>query len=132
MDSHSTAGRRARALAPRSHEARGVHELAVMESVVDAITEQVGDVKVAIVHLEIGELAGVDLDALQFCFDVCCRGTDLDGAELAIARIRGRARCRTCGIEGPMPHLGAPCRCGSFDRELTAGDELRLKDVEVL
>lgn len=109
-----------------------MHELAVMESVVDAIAEQLGDIKVAIVRLEIGELAGVDLDSLHFCFEVCSRGTELDGAELAIARVRGRARCRTCGVEGPMPHLGAPCACGSFDRELTAGDELRLKNVEVL
>ena len=109
-----------------------MHELAVMESVVEAIAEQLAGVQIALVRLEIGELAGVDHAALRFCFEVCSRGTDLAGAELSITRIPGRARCRACGISGSMTHLGAPCLCGSFDRELLTGDELRLKEVEVM
>jgi len=103
-----------------------------MESVVDRIAAQLRDVQIASVRLEIGELAGVDVDALRFCFDVCTRGTPLQGSELAILAIPGRARCRSCGEEHPMRTLAAPCACGSFDRELVAGDEIRLKDVEVL
>ena len=101
-----------------------------MESVVETIVERVAG-RVALVRLEIGELAGVDVDALRFCFDTCARGTRLDGAELAIVSIAGRARCRACGEEHPARSLIVPCPCGSFDRELTAGDELRVKNVEV-
>jgi hydrogenase nickel incorporation protein HypA/HybF len=109
-----------------------VHELAIMESVVDRVAEQLAGERIAAVRLEIGELAGVDVDALRFCFDVCTRDTPLAGSALEILAISGRALCRSCGAEQAMRSLAAPCACGSFDRELTAGDEIRLKDVEVL
>lgn len=107
-----------------------MHELALMEGVVEHVIDHV-DAHVARVTLEIGELAGVDLDALRFCFGVCSEGTVLAGAELEIVRIAARARCDSCGGEHPTSSLAAPCPCGSFARVLVAGDELRLKHVEV-
>ena len=108
-----------------------VHELALMESVVDQITGLI-DARVALVRLEIGELAGVDVDALRFCFGVCTQDTPLAGAELDIRIVAGRARCRSCGTEQPTHSYVASCTCGSFDRAMVAGTELRLKEVEVL
>ncbi len=101
-----------------------------MEGVVDHVIERI-DARVARVTLEIGELAGVDVQALRFCFGVCTEGTSLAGAELDIVRVPARARCRSCGREEPTSSFAAACTCGSFDRALIAGDELRLKDVEV-
>ena len=109
-----------------------MHELAIMESVIDELADRLGPERVAIVRLEIGTLAGVDVDALRFCFDVCTRGTRFAGAQLEILAIAARARCHTCGNEQATRALGAACSCGSFDRELVTGDELRLKDVEVV
>lgn len=109
-----------------------VHELSIMEGVVDAIGERLAGEQIARVRLEIGALAGVDVDALRFCFDVCTRGTPLADAELAILLIDARARCRRCGDEHAIASLVEPCPCGSFDHELVTGTELRLKDVEVL
>jgi hydrogenase nickel incorporation protein HypA/HybF len=108
-----------------------VHELALMESVVDQITGLI-DARVALVRLEIGELAGVDVEALRFCFGVCTQNTPLAGAELDIVRVHGRAHCHSCGAEQPTRSLVAPCTCGSFDRAIVTGTELRLKEVEVL
>ena len=108
-----------------------VHELALMESVVDQITEQIAT-PVALVRLEIGVLAGVDVDALRFCFGVCTHETALAGAELDIVVVGARALCRSCGIELPASSFAASCTCGSVDRAMVAGTELRLKEVEVL
>ena len=108
-----------------------MHELALMESVVDQIAGQI-DAPVALVRLEIGALAGVDVDALRFCFGVCTHETALAGAELDIVIVEARARCRSCGTESPTRSLAASCTCGSFDRAMVAGTELRLKEVEVL
>jgi len=108
-----------------------MHELALMENVVDAVVEATAR-RVALVRLEIGVLAGVDLDALRFCFGVCTAGTTLAGAELDVVLVPACARCRTCGAEQPTRSLAAARTCGSFDRELVTGDELRLKEVEVL
>lgn len=108
-----------------------MHELALMESVVEAVTDQIDGQRVALVRLEIGELAGVVDDALRFCFDVCAKGTNLEGAELAILSIPARARCQTCGSEYALRSFATPCPCGSFERKVLSGTELRLKDVEV-
>ena len=107
-----------------------VHELAVMESVVEMVLERVAT-PVALVRLEIGELAGVDVEALRFCFGICTEDTTLAKATLEIVRVGGRARCQLCGVEQAIHSLATPCTCGSFDRVLVAGHELKLKDVEV-
>ena len=109
-----------------------VHELAVMESVVDAVVAQTDGRRVTLVRLEIGALAGVAIDALRFCFDVSTEATPLAGATLDIIEVPARARCRTCGSEAAIRAFATPCTCGSFDRALVCGDELRLTEVEVL
>ena len=102
-----------------------------MESVVDAVVDRLGDQRVAIVRLEIGELAGVVIDAMRFSFDVAVQGMSLADAKLDIVKVGGVARCNACGIESPMHSFATPCLCGSFDRELVQGHELRLVEVEV-
>ena len=109
-----------------------VHELALMESVVDAVIDQIGEQRVDRVCLEVGQLAGVSIEALRFSFDVCTDGTQLAGASLEVTEIAGVARCRTCGSEEPTRTFASPCTCGSFDRELVRGSELRLVAVEVV
>lgn len=102
-----------------------------MESVVEAVVDRLGDQRVAVVRLEIGKLAGVVVDAMRFSFDVCVQGTPLAGAELDIVEVAGLARCRACGLEQATSSFAAACECGSFDRELVRGTELRLVEVEV-
>jgi hydrogenase nickel incorporation protein HypA/HybF len=108
-----------------------VHELAITESVIDAVTGRFGDTKVIRVLLEIGKLSGVIPDAVRFCFDIAADGTPLCGAALEIMETPGRARCRACGaqieIDGPI----ALCPCGSANLEFTGGTELKIKEVEV-
>jgi hydrogenase nickel incorporation protein HypA/HybF len=108
-----------------------MHELAVMEAVVATIAERIPAGRVHVVRIEVGVLSGVVPDALAFCFDVCARGTVLEGATLQIERTRGRGRCRSCGVELALEDLLAECGCGSLDIEVLSGQELRVKDVEV-
>lgn len=108
-----------------------MHELAVTESIVAAITERLGDARITRVVLEVGSLSGVVPDAVQFCFDVCTKGTVLDGAVLEIVTLPGRARCCTCAAETEVADLLAVCPCGSIALEVMAGQELRIREVEV-
>jgi hydrogenase nickel incorporation protein HypA/HybF len=108
-----------------------MHELALMESIVATVEEKVRPARVACVRLQIGRLAGAFPDALRFCFDVCARGTTLEGATLEIDEIEGRARCRRCDAEVVMASFLDLCRCGSAELEVLAGTELRIKEVEV-
>lgn len=108
-----------------------MHELSITQSVVDAVRERMGTAPVRRVRLEIGRLSGVVADSVRFCFDVVAQGTTLDGAVLEIIEPSGRARCRDCLTEFDTEDLLALCRCGSGDLELLAGQELRIREVEV-
>ncbi len=108
-----------------------MHELAITASLVDAIAARLAGERVLRVRLVVGRLQAVEPDALRFAFDVCTRGTALDGAALDIDEIAARGRCRACGLEQALDGGAALCRCGSADVELLAGNELRIASVEV-
>ncbi len=103
-----------------------------MESLVETVADNVGDAKVTAVRLEVGRLSAVVPDALRFCFDVCVRGTPLEGAVLEIIEIGGRGRCGACGREMSVVHFACNCACGSTDVSLVDGQQLRIRDVEVI
>lgn len=108
-----------------------MHELALTESVVEAIAGKVGDVAVAVVRLQIGMLSGVVPDSVRFCFEVVTQGTGLEGARLVIDEPPGQAYCRTCGDEFTLTDPIMLCPCGSADLDITGGRELRILSVEV-
>jgi hydrogenase nickel incorporation protein HypA/HybF len=109
-----------------------VHEMAITQSVVQAVCERMGDVPVRRICLEIGTLSGVVADSVRFCFDLVTEGTTLEGASLEIVQPTGRARCRDCGAEFALVDLLVLCTCGSANRELLTGEELKIREVEVL
>jgi hydrogenase nickel incorporation protein HypA/HybF len=106
-----------------------VHELAITQSVVDAVTERTGTARVATVRVRVGRLAGVVPDAMRFCFELVTSGTALDGAVLEIDQPEGRGRCRTCGADFVLADLILLCACGSADVEVLAGRELAVASV---
>lgn len=67
-----------------------VHELSIVRSVVDVVTEHADGGHVTCVRLGIGELAGVEAHALQFCFGIASAGTPLEGAALVLDARPGR------------------------------------------
>jgi hydrogenase nickel incorporation protein HypA/HybF len=109
-----------------------MHELSIAQSVVDAITERLGDQTVCRVRLEIGPLSGVVADSVRFCFDLVTDGTGLHGAALEIDEPPGRARCRRCRAEFDVDDLLALCACGSAELDVLAGEQLTIKEVEVV
>jgi hydrogenase nickel incorporation protein HypA/HybF len=106
-----------------------MHELAITQCVVDAVTERTGSAPVAVVRVRVGRLAGVVPDAMRFCFELVTAGTPLEGAELEFEQPEGRARCRTCGRDFALPDPVLLCRCGSADVEVVAGRELGVASV---
>jgi hydrogenase nickel incorporation protein HypA/HybF len=106
-----------------------MHELAITQSVVDAVTERTGSTPVASVRLRVGRLAGVVPDAMRFCFELVTSGTSLEGAMLEIEQPEGRGRCRACGSDFVLADLILLCPCGSADVEVLAGRELAVASV---
>ena len=83
------------------------------------------------VVLEIGKLTVVLPDAVRFCFELCCEGTEAAGATLEIVEIPACARCRDCCIEIVKDQPFGMCECGSCDLEWLSGDELRIREIEI-
>jgi hydrogenase nickel incorporation protein HypA/HybF len=108
-----------------------VHELAITQSVVEAVAERLPDATISCVRLDIGALSGVAPDSVRFCFDLVTEGTNLQGARLEITQQPGRCRCRGCGTEFEPDRMIALCPCGSADVSVLAGEQLRIESVEV-
>lgn len=107
-----------------------MHELGITQNIVAIALEHAQGAKVLRIRLEIGQLTAVLPDAIQFCFDVCCQGTLLEGAQLEVIEIPGLGRCRHCGAEVPLEHPFGICECGSTDLQLIQGEELKIKELE--
>jgi hydrogenase nickel incorporation protein HypA/HybF len=108
-----------------------VHELALTESVVDAVTERLPGARISCVRLEIGALSGVVADSVRFCFDVVTEGTPLQGARLDISHTPGWCRCRSCGAEFQPDGALMLCPCGSADVTVLQGEEFMISSVQV-
>ena len=109
-----------------------MHELAITEGVVQAVTQRLPGTPIACVHLEIGAMSGVAADSVRFCFELVTEGTTLEGARLDISQPAARCRCRACGTEFEPDDVIALCGCGSADVVILAGQELRITSVEVV
>lgn len=66
-----------------------MHELSLMESLVETVDAQREGARVVVVRLEVGKRSCVAPDALRFCFDVCAHETALEGAKLDIIEMPG-------------------------------------------
>lgn len=108
-----------------------MHELAITQSVVDAVVARMSDTRIASVQLEIGKLSGIVPDSVRFCFDLIAEGTTLQGARLDIIEPPGRAHCAQCGLRFDIDDPILLCPCGSANVRVLAGQELRIRSVEV-
>ncbi|OQO89847.1 hydrogenase maturation nickel metallochaperone HypA [Saccharomonospora piscinae] len=108
-----------------------MHELSITQSVVDAVVDHTGGARVLTVRLEVGALAGVEVDSVRFCFDAVTRGTPCEGAELVVDHVPGTGRCGECGADVRLSSFLDGCACGSADVAVYSGQQLRIRDVEV-
>ena len=113
-----------------------MHELAIAESIVDAVGTRAAEcnaARVKGVRLRIGEASGIVIDSLTFCFEML---TSLDptlaGAQLVIDRVPHRAQCHHCTSEFLVTNFVTQCpTCQEWDTEVVSGTELQILDMEI-
>lgn len=109
-----------------------MHELSLVQGVVEICEQHSGGRRVLEVTLEIGSLSGVVPEALEFCFEAVVKGTLLVGARLIIERVPATGFCTVCGVVSKLETYFDPCPCCNAPAlELRSGDEMRVKDLEV-
>ena len=109
-----------------------MHELSIVQGVVEICESAAAGKRVLAVVMEIGALSNVMPDAIEFCFEACTKDTLLDGARLVIDRTPGKAHCRECAAEFTVRAYYEKCpACGGHKVDILSGEELRVKELEV-
>ena len=109
-----------------------MHELGITRNIVAIVSEQAAGKKVTRVALDIGKLSAVMPEAIRFCFDVCSKDTLLESAELQINEVPGVAQCQVCATEFEIEQLFGRCECGSNSIRCIRGEEMKIKEMEVI
>ena len=109
-----------------------MHELAIAQALLDIAEAAARGRRVVGVEVRVGHLRQVVPDALTFSFELVAHGTVVDGAQLVLEEVAPAGRCRSCGAEGELDALPVRCRaCGSWDVEVTRGEELLVDTIEI-
>lgn len=112
-----------------------MHELSIANSVLKAARTEMGKrpgARLMKVGVRVGELAGVDPEALTFSFQALVKGTELEPALLEIETRPRRHRCRECAREFIVRDYNTLCPdCGSERTECISGTELELAYLEL-
>lgn len=112
-----------------------MHEMSIAEGVLQLIEEAAqreGFQTVRTIWIEIGQLSGVEPEALAFCFDAVTRDSIAAGAALEIVHVPGTGQCFECGRETELQAVYDACRhCGAVPVQVTGGTEMRVKELEV-
>jgi hydrogenase nickel incorporation protein HypA/HybF len=112
-----------------------MHEMAISESILGILEDEARRqhyARVKKVRLEIGALAGIEAEALRFSFDVVTKGTLAEDAALEIIATEAQAWCLPCEAVVTISQRYDPCPiCGEHQLQVTSGEEMRIKDLEV-
>ncbi len=112
-----------------------MHEMSLAEGVLQLIEDSARKQefsKVSTVWLEIGQLSGVEVEAMKFCFDAVTRGSVAEGARPEIIALPGTGWCMACAKTVAMSEVFGECPdCGGYQLQVTGGTEMRVKELEV-
>lgn len=87
--------------------------------------------RISVIKLQVGALAAVVPDSLEFCFEMLSRDTVASGAELDIETVPIVARCSACReIFEVENHVFLCPQCEEPALELISGRELSLVSIE--
>lgn len=112
-----------------------MHEMSLCEGILKILEDNAksqGFERVKTVWLEIGTLSCVEPEAMRFSFDAVTKGTLADHARLEIIKVQGEAWCMQCSKTVSVNQRFDACPdCGSFQLQVTGGEEMKIKELEV-
>jgi len=112
-----------------------MHEVSIAQSIVE-LAEQQARIhqasEIEELELEVGSMAGVELQTLDFALISVVKGTMLENAKIIRHDILGEGICGECENVFRIDTLFSPCpNCGSHLVNITKGRELRIKSIVV-
>ncbi len=114
---------------------RLMHELSIVNNILEIAEENARKNNAKIIReieLDIGELSGVEFDALEFAFENCQKTGMLKDVKFIVNRIPGKAVCNSCTQEFEACDYYTPCpKCSSFDVNINQGKEIKIKSIRI-
>ncbi len=112
-----------------------MHELSIAEAILERVAaeaERHPGARLTRVGVKVGELSGVDPEALSFGFECLVKDTPWEPLALEIQVCPRVQRCTACAHEfaAGLFETGCP-KCGSEQTTCVAGEELDLAYMEV-
>ena len=112
-----------------------MHEMGIANSILDTVKTEVdrrlGSVPQK-VTVRIGELSGVNPDALRFSFEILMRETEFPEIQLEIQMCPRRHLCPECNLEFCVIEFDTHCpHCGQETARCVSGEELDLAYLEM-
>lgn len=110
-----------------------MHEYSIVASLIDRVEQEAkayDGARVHKLHVQIGELSGVELDLLKTAFDTFRERTICDNAELTINTVAPAWACPSCERK---VERGSILRCDTCGRpaRMVRGDEIILERIEM-
>lgn len=113
-----------------------MHEFSLCEGIIKQAVRANQDQtdNLATVTIEVGKLAGVDVESLRFWFPVVAGKLSCPQLQLKINEIDGRGHCNSCNHDFTLLNLYDPCpNCGAFgDYQIIQGREMLIKSFAKL
>lgn len=111
-----------------------MHELSLCAHILNQVELYAKKHKFGLVSkitLVIGQLSGIELDAMQFSFPIAAKNTIAENAKLAILTQSAIANCQQCQKKFDLKTLFSACPyCNSFEYDILQGKTLTLKSIE--
>lgn len=112
-----------------------MHELSIALGIVKIAENETAKAKankVELIELEIGTLAGIEFDSLDFVWPSAVKDTVLEKSVKKITIIKAQAKCIDCNTVFDINFIYDSCpKCNSFLKVIIKGKELRVKALEV-
>ncbi len=110
-----------------------MHEMTIVANILEIAHRQAAAadaVRINRVVLDVGKLAGVEVEALRFCFEAARSGLSA-AAELDIRELSGHGRCPGCGLTASMNEPIALCEACGCVMEISGGRELSVVSLNI-
>jgi len=110
-----------------------MHEMSIATSILGIAESSMQNYQHLIsISVQIGELAGIEIDSLQFCFEAIKQSTRYPDLTLYIERIPGEGLCEKCQQSIAISQLYTMCpRCNVQILKPVQGQELKVTSIEV-
>jgi len=112
-----------------------MHEMSLALNIMDIVAAKAKDEraeKINTIEIDVGSLAGVQCDSLQFCMEAACKGTLAEQAEILIHELAALGHCEDCGHEFQPDFFFTRCsNCNGYRVKITQGKELKIRSINI-